>query len=540
MLYFARWKVIWIAVVVAAGVIFVAPNFFSPHSLDWVPDWIPHEKISLGLDLQGGSHLLLEVETEAVVTERMNGLVDDIRNTLREDFIGYTGLGVTGYGQISLTIRDPEQLAGALEKIRATGRLIQSGPFNAAVLDIEVETTDVGLVTVSLTEIAITARVTAAVQQSIEVVRRRIDETGTREPSIQRQGQDRILVQLPGVDDPDRIKRLLGQTAKLTFQMVDHETSLADALAGRLPPSSIVVPATNELSADGTPLRYVLRARAVVTGEMLTDSQASFDSQTGQPVVSLRFDTTGARRFGEVTSENVGRRFAIVLDGGVISAPVIREAILGGVGQISGSFTVETANDLAVLLRAGALPAPLVILEERTVGPGLGADSVRAGSLASIFAFALVIAFMFVSYGVFGLVADVALIINMMLLGAALSALQATLTLPGIAGIILTIGMAVDANVLIFERIREEVRSGKTPFAAVEAGYKRAITTIVDANVTTFIAAMILFILGSGPVKGFAVTLSIGIVTSMFTAITVSRFLVATWLTRSRPKLLPI
>lgn len=540
MLYFARWKVIWIAVVVALGAIFVTPNFLSPHSLDWVPDWIPHKKINLGLDLQGGSHLLLEVETEAVVTERMNGLVDDIRNTLREDFIGYTGLGVTGYGQISLTVRDPEQLAAAREKIQATARLIQSGPFSAAVPDIEVETADVGLITVSLTEIAIKARVTAAVQQSIEVVRRRIDETGTREPSIQRQGQDRILVQLPGVDDPDRIKRLLGQTAKLTFQMVDHETSLADALAGRLPPGSIVVAATNELSADGTPLRYVLRARAVVTGEMLTDSQATFDSQTGQPVVSLRFDTTGARRFGEVTSENVGRRFAIVLDGGVISAPVIREAILGGVGQISGSFTVETANDLAVLLRAGALPAPLVILEERTVGPGLGADSVRAGSLASILAFALVIAFMFISYGVFGLAADISLIINMMLIGAALSVLQATLTLPGIAGIILTIGMAVDANVLIFERIREEVTSGKTPFAAVDAGYKRALTTIVDANVTTFIAAIILFVLGSGPVKGFAVTLSIGIVTSMFTAITVSRFLVMTWLTRSRPKLLPI
>ena len=273
---------------------------------------------------------------------------------------------------------------------------------------------------------------------------------------------------------------------------------------------------------------------------MLTDSQATFDGQTGQPVVSLRFDATGARRFGEVTSENVGRRFAIVLDNEVISAPVIREAILGGVGQISGSFTVQTANDLAVLLRAGALPAPLVILEERTVGPGLGADSVRAGGLASILAFTLVLVFMLAAYGVFGLAADAALLINMLLIAAALSALQATLTLPGIAGIILTIGMAVDANVLVFERIRDEVRSGKTPFAAVESGYRRALTTIVDANVTTLIAAIILFMLGSGPIRGFAVTLSIGVVTSMFTAITVTRLFVSLWLTRARPKLLPI
>ena len=540
MLYFARWKIIWVAVVAAAGLFFALPNLMNTQSLAWVPDWIPHQKINLGLDLQGGSHLLLEVETEAVVTERMNGLVDDIRNGLREHFIGYTGLGITGYGEAAVTIRNPEELAAALEKIQGAANLVQSGPFGGTVADIEIDTGDGGAITVRLTDAAIAARVTAAVQQSIEVVRRRIDETGTREPSIQRQGDDRILVQLPGIDDPDRIKRLLGQTAKLTFQMVDPDTSLADAVAGRVPPGSIVLPSANEVGADGTPLRYVLRARAIVTGEMLTDSQATFDGQTGQPVVSLRFDATGARRFGEVTSENVGRRFAIVLDNEVISAPVIREAILGGVGQISGSFTVQTANDLAVLLRAGALPAPLVILEERTVGPGLGADSVRAGGLASILAFTLVLVFMLAAYGVFGLAADAALLINMLLIAAALSALQATLTLPGIAGIILTIGMAVDANVLVFERIRDEVRSGKTPFAAVESGYRRALTTIVDANVTTLIAAIILFMLGSGPIRGFAVTLSIGVVTSMFTAITVTRLFVSLWLTRARPKLLPI
>ena len=540
MLYFARWKIAVIATVIAAGVLFVLPNFVSPQTLAWMPDWIPHDRIHLGLDLQGGSHLLLEVETAAVVNERMNGLVDDIRNTLRDDFIGYTGLGVSGVGVVTLSIRDLAELGTAVEKIEALANLVRSGPFGVAEPDIEVEATSAGEITVRLTETAADERVTAAVQQSIEVVRRRVDETGTSEPTIQRQGEDRILVQLPGLDDPERVKRLLGQTARLTFHLVDHETSLADALAGRLPPGSMIAPSANELGADGEPLQYVLRTRAIVTGEMLSDSQATFDGQTGEPVVSLRFDTTGARRFGEVTSENVQRRFAILLDGEVISAPVIREPILGGVGQISGGFTVETANDLAVLLRAGALPAPLVILEERTVGPGLGADSVRAGSIASVLAFVLVMIFMLLAYGRFGFAADVALVVNMMLIGAVLSALQATLTLPGIAGIILTIGMAVDANVLIFERIREEVAAGKTPFAAVEAGYRRAMTTIIDANVTTFIAAVILFMLGSGPVRGFAVTLSIGILTSMFTAILVTRLMVATWLTRRRPQLLPI
>lgn len=538
MLYFSRWKTIWIAIISIWGILFVSPNFIGSDKLEWVPKWIPHDQINLGLDLQGGSHLLLEVDTSSVIEERLTGLVDDIRVMLRQEFIGYTGLGVTDNFQVTFTLRDKSEIQSVVQQMESLGNLVRNGPFGNTISDIIVDFTDDGLILVYLTEGAIKERITAAVQQSIEVVRRRIDETGTSEPSIQREGDNRILIQLPGIDDPDRIKRLLGQTAKLTFQMVDAETSLSDAIAGRLPPGSILVPSTNELSADGTPLRYVLRARAIITGEMLTDSQASFDGQTGEPVVSLRFDTTGSRRFGDVTSENVGRRFAIVLDGKVISAPVIREPILGGVGQISGAFSVQSANDLAVLLRAGALPAPLVILEERTVGPGLGADSVRAGGYASILAFVLVLIFIAAGYGVFGIAADLSLIINLALIGALLSTLQATLTLPGIAGIILTIGMAVDANILIFERIREEISSGKTPFAAVEAGYKRALTTIVDANVTTFIAAIILFMLGSGPVRGFAVTLSIGIITSMFTAITVSRLFVSMWLIRKRPNIL--
>jgi preprotein translocase subunit SecD len=539
MLHFARWKVASIAAVIAAGILFVLPNFADLQSMAWVPDWIPHKKVVLGLDLQGGSHLLLEVDTDAVISERMTALVDDIRSALREDFIGYTELGVVDAGVAGLTVRDPAQLDAALEKIAALASPVSTGAFGATRSDIDIESNSASQITVRLSDLAMVERTTQAVQQSIEVVRRRIDETGTQEPTIQRQGEDRILVQLPGVDDPDRIKRLLGQTAQLNFHMVDHETSLADALAGRLPPGSTILPSANELRADGSPLRYVLRSRAMVSGEMLTDATATFD-QSGQPVVSLRFNAAGARLFGEATSQNVGRRFAIVLDRQVISAPVIREAILGGVGQISGQFTVQTANDLAVLLRAGALPAPLVILEERTVGPGLGADSVRAGKIASVLALVLVIIVMAAVYSLFGVAADVALLVNVMLIFGALSALQASLTLPGIAGIILTIGMAVDANVLVFERIREETAAGKTPFAAVDAGYRRAMGTIVDANVTTFIAAVILYMLGSGPVRGFAVTLSIGIVTSMFTAILVTRLIVAGWLVRRRPKVLPV
>ena len=539
MLHFARWKVASIAAVIAAGILFVLPNFADTQSLEWVPNWLPHKKVVLGLDLQGGSHLLLEVDTDAVISERMTALVDDIRGALREDFIGYTGLGVVDAGVAALTVRDPEQLGLALEKISALATPVSTGAFGTTRADIDSESTSAGQITVRLTDLAVANRTTQAVQQSIEVVRRRIDETGTRDPSIQRQGEDRILVLLPGVDDPDRIKRLLGQTAQLNFHMVDHDTSLADALAERLPPGSMIAPSANELGADGAPLRYVLRSRAMVNGEMLTDATATFD-QNGQPVVSLRFNAAGSRLFGEATSQNVGRRFAIVLDGKVISAPVIREAILGGVGQISGRFTTQTANDLAVLLRAGALPAPLLILEERTVGPGLGTDSVRAGKIASVLALVLVVVFMAAAYSLFGLAADVALLVNVMLIFGALSALQAALTLPGIAGIILTIGMAVDANVLVFERIREESATGKTPFAAVDAGYRRAMGTIIDANVTTFIAAAILYMLGSGPVRGFAVTLSIGIVTSLFTAILVTRLIVASWLVRRRPKALPI
>jgi len=333
---------------------------------------------------------------------------------------------------------------------------------------------------------------------------------------------------------------LLGKTAKMTFHLVDTENSLSEAIAGRVPPGSLLMESADELDASGQPVKYLIGKRVMVSGEMLVDSQPSFDSRTNQPVVTFRFDTRGAKKFGDVTSKNVNRPFAIVLDGKVISAPVIREPILGGTGQISGGYSVQGAQDLALLLRAGALPAPLSILEERSVGPGLGADSVASGKIASIIGLIAVIVFMAVAYGLFGLMANVALIVNIFLILGALSALQASLTLPGIAGIVLTIGMAVDANVLVFERIREELRIGRSAMSAVDAGYSRAFKTIIDANVTTLIAAVLLYMLGSGPVRGFSVTLAIGIVTSMFTAIMLTRLIISTWLRAKRPTTLPL
>jgi preprotein translocase subunit SecD len=370
-----------------------------------------------------------------------------------------------------------------------------------------------------------------ALVQSIEIVRRRIDETGTREPTIQRQGKNRIVVQLPGIDDPDRIKSLLGKTAKLTFQMVDIQASVEDALAGRVPPGSRLLPGEDPQTG---PSHYVVRRRIMVSGDRLVDASSGFD-QNNRSAVFIRFDQVGARQFGRATQENVNRPFAIVLDGKVISAPVINEPILGGTAQITGDFSVAEAQDLALLLRAGALPAPLRVVEERTVGPGLGKDSIAAGETASIIGMVLVIGFMIVTYGRFGIMADIALFFNVVLILAVLSLLQATLTLPGIAGIILTIGMAVDANVLIFERIREEVRYGRSPFNAVEIGYQRALTTIIDSNLTTLFAAVFLYSFGSGPIRGFAVTLAIGILTSMFTAIMLTRLMVVQWLRRRRP-----
>ena len=521
MVYFAKWKMVLVGIICLLGLSFAAPNFIPLNQAEALPGWLPRQHISLGLDLQGGSHLLLEVDSKTVIREYLDSMVDAARIELRRDKIRYQGLGISGNG-IQVTIKDEEKVDEARKLLRALER--------DAVLD-----EDDGRIVMTLNERMIRDRKTAAVQQSIEIVRRRVDETGTREPTIQQQGDDRILVQLPGIDDPERIKRLLGKTAKMSFHLVDQRNSVESAMAGRIPPGSWLLPSEGE---DG--LMYLIRKRVMVSGDTLIDAQPSTDSRTNEPVVTFRFDTAGAKRFGSATSKNVGKLFAIVLDRKVISAPVIREPILGGSGQISGSFSFQSAQDLALLLRAGALPAPLTILEERSVGPGLGADSIAAGKIASIIGIILVVVFMVAAYGLFGFMADIALIVNMVLILGALSFLQATLTLPGIAGIVLTIGMAVDANVLVFERIREEVRSGRTPISSIDAGYSRAFTTIIDANLTTLIAALLLYAFGSGPVRGFAVTLSIGIITSMFTAIMLTRLMIVIWLRRTKPDVLPL
>jgi preprotein translocase subunit SecD len=525
MLRFPSWKIALIAVICGIGVIYSLPNLFSRAQMEQMPDWLPHQQISLGLDLQGGSHLLLEVDLDAVIEERMEGLVADVRRSLRTARIGYRGLGARG-DAVTFVLTEP----GATDEATRVLKELDPGTLTP-----QLEFTDAGdgRLEIRLTAAAALEDRDSAVRQSLEIVRRRIDEVGTREPTIQRQGADRILVQVPGVKNPDAIKRLLGQTAKLTFHLVDLETSLQQALSGGLPPGSELLPSDEE----GRP-QIVIRKKVEVGGENLVDSQITY--QQNAPVVSFRFDSVGARKFGNVTREHVSELLAIVLDGRVISSPRIREPILGGSGVISGSFTTESAGELAILLRAGALPAPLDIVEERTVGPDLGADSIAAGKWASVIALVLVMLFMAFYYGLFGLAACIALLTNLVLVVAALSTLQATLTLPGIAGIVLTIGMAVDANVLIFERIREEARLGKSPLAAVDNGYREAMRTIIDANLTTLIAAVLLYAFGSGPVRGFAITLGFGIVSSMFTAITLTRLLVTIWLRRTRPAVLPI
>ena len=537
-----RWQIVLVIVICVVGVAFAAPNLFSRQFAESLPDWLPHKQISLGLDLQGGSHLLLEVKAGVIIEEELDSVVDEIRTQLRAARLGYTGLGIDGTS-VSFRVRDPADIPAVAAIVDdVVGELTAGGGIVGNILGgvgqpptagFEIEATDDGQFRLTLTEQMIIDRKNRAIEQSLEVIRRRIDELGTREPTIQRQGAERIIVEVPGVENPEDLKGILQAEAKLTFHLVDHAATNSD----RPPPGSISLPGEN-LDATGQPINVVIKKRVVVSGDHLVDAQPTLSE--GRPVVSFRFDTVGARKFGEATQANVGRQLAIVLDKKVISAPVIRDAILGGSGIISGSFSVRETQDLSLLLRAGALPAPLIMVEERTVGPGLGADSIAAGEFASIIGMILVVVFMAIVYGLFGAVADIALITSLVLIAGALSLLQATLTLPGIAGIVLTIGMAVDANVLIFERIREEVRSGRTPISAVDAGYRRALTTIIDSNVTTLIAAVLLFQFGSGPIRGFAVTLSIGILTSMFAAIMVTRLIIVAWLRRRRPQSLPI
>lgn len=534
MLYFSRWKTTLIWMAILASVIFAVPNILSQNQLAALPDWMPKKQLTLGLDLQGGSHILLQVERQDIEEERLDTLVDDMRRLLREEGIGYTGL--SGKGLVAqVRIRDAANVDRAKEALTSLTQLVSAGLLTGGTIrEADLDEPQPDLFQLTLTQEGINHRVTSAVAQSIEVFRNRIDELGTTEPVIQRQGDDRILVQVPGFDDPERLKELLNQTAKLTFRMVDSTMSVEEALNGRPPVTSEII-----YSSDDPPIPYLIQRRILVSGDALVDAQPGFDQRTNEPIINFRFDTNGAQRFGQATQQNVGRPFAIILDNEVISAPVINEPILGGSGQISGNFTVDSANDLAILLRAGSLPATWTVIEERTVGPGLGADSIAAGETAGIIGAVLVVAFIFVAYGFLGIIANLALIFNVIMILALLTVIGATLTLPGIAGIVLTVGMAVDSNVLIYERIKEERRGGRSLIQSIDAGFKRAFSTILDANVTTLIAAVILFYYGSGPVRGFAVTLAIGIVTTVFTAFTVTRWMIAEWVRRRRPKTLP-
>nr|UXE45030.1 protein translocase subunit SecD [uncultured bacterium] len=534
MLYFTRWKATAIILTAFVICLFAVPNFLPEKMVQSWPKWAQRH-IVLGLDLQGGSHILLEVDTNAVRKEKLEAVRDDVRRVLRDARVGYTGLVVRG-NSVEVRIREGSNFDQAVDKLRELSQPlggILGSSTGQRTLDV---TTEAGsLVRLTVTEPAILERVRQSVEQSIQIIERRVNELGTVEPLIQRQGVDRILVQVPGLQDPTRLKELLGKTAKLDFRMVDVSIPAEQALQGRVPPDSEILYGT---TVPRTP--YLVEKRILVSGSDLTDAQPGFDQRTNEPIVSFRFNTSGARKFAQVTQENVGKPFAIILDNQVISAPVIREPILGGSGQISGSFTVESANDLAILLRAGALPAPLTIIEERTVGPGLGQDSIAKGKLSSYVGAAMVIAFMLVTYGLFGLFANIAVAINVAMIFGILSLLNATLTLPGIAGIVLTVGIAVDSNVLIYERIREEVRGGRTPINAIDAGFSRALATILDSNITTFIAAAVLFYIGTGPVRGFAVTLGIGIITTVFTAFTLTRLIVAYWVRWRRPQRVPI
>jgi preprotein translocase subunit SecD len=530
MLFFTRWKAVSILLFALVVCLFAVPNFFSEKTVARWPSWAQRH-IVLGLDLQGGSSLLLEVDTGAVRKERLQTLNDDVLRVLRQARIPFTGRAIHG-NSVEVHITRDVDVKTALDKLSELSQPLSGilGSTGQRSLDI---TENAGLVTLTPSDAALTERIRQAVDQSIEIIQRRVNELGLVEPSIQREGLDRILVQVPGLQDPTRLKEILGKTAKLDFRMVDQSMSVEQAIATHPPPDSEILDGQNGE-------KYLIEKRVLVSGGDLVDAQPSFDQRTSEPDVTFRFNSSGARKFAEATQQNVGKPFAIVLDNQVVSAPVIQEPILGGQGQISGNFTVQQANDLAILLRAGALPAPLTIVEERTVGPGLGQDSILAGEHAAYVGAGLVVFFMLVTYGLFGLFANIAVAVNVAMIFGVLSMLGATLTLPGIAGIVLTVGIAVDSNVLIYERIREEVRAGRTAINAIDAGFTRALATILDSNITTFIAAAVLFYAGSGPVRGFAVTLGIGILTSLFTAFTMTRLIVAYWVRMWRPRTVPI
>jgi preprotein translocase subunit SecD len=528
MLRLATWKIIAILAFTLAAALLVVPSFLPAATVaslqKHLPSFLPVRAIVLGLDLQGGAHVLLEVDAPSLTRTQVETLRDDVRGKLREARLSISGgIAVQPRG-VQVRIAEPTERAKALTLLETLNT-----PISNAIIGTSGHTLDIAdtgqAIQLTLTEAAINDKIRRAVAQSIEVLRRRVDALGTTEPNIQQQGADRVLVEVPGLQDTTRLKELLGTTAKLEFRLVADPGD---------PPSEV----DNLPQQQGG--QIPVQKRVMVAGEDLTDAQPGFDSRTGEPVVNFRFNFRGGQRFGEVTSQNVGRLFAIVLDGKVISAPRILGPITGGSGQITGNFTVEQADNLAVLLRAGALPAKLTVVEEHTVGPGLGQDSIDAGKRAALVGGVLVVCYMLATYGVFGVFADIALAVHILFIFAAMALLGATLTLPGIAGVVFTIGMAVDSNVLIYERIREEAHLGRSIISALDAGFRRAFATIIDSNVTMFVAAVILYLFGSGPVRGFAVSLGLGILTSIVTAVTMTRMMIALWYRQQRPTRLPI
>jgi protein-export membrane protein SecD len=530
MLHFERWKIWSIIATILIGLLFSAPNFVSKETLATWPGFLPKKQMPLGLDLQGGAHLLMQMDTAELKKEWALTLKEDARKQLRDAKIGFSAVGVQG-DTATVKLVKPDDNAAALKELN---KLIQ--PIGNAILgtsgnSIDVTSPDPSTFVLKPTEMGIQDRIQSAITTSIDTINRRINALGTAESTVVQQGKDRILVQFPGLTDIARLKELINKTAKLSFHEVHPQTSAEEAEAERIPLGYKIFPSVDE---DEKGRKYLLNESVIVSGEDLIDAQPSFDSQTNAPIISFRFNQVGALKFGKYTTDHVGEPFAAVLDGEVVTAPRIISPILGGSGQITGSFTVQSANDLAIKLRSGALPASLTIVEERTVGPSLGADSVASGRTAGLIGLAATAILTVLAYGTFGIYAVLGLIVHAIMIMAMMSMIGSTLTLPGIAGFVLTIAMAVDANVLIYERIREELRAGKSPIAAIDSGFNRAFITILDSQLTTLAAAVIMFWLGSGPIRGFAVTLSLGIITSVFAAVTITRLLVSMWLKNAK------
>ncbi len=533
MLHFSRWKIISILLTVLLGALLAIPNLLSKETVDGWPAWLPHKQMRLGLDLQGGAHLLLAMDNEQLRKDWLQSLRDDARKTLVSDAKIASSVQVQG-NRVVVRVSKPEEVEKAQRELRKIQSTIGNPLAGTSGNDTEISRAPDGTIVITPTDAGLIQRQTNAAGAAIHTIEKRINALGTAESSVVRQGRDRILVQFPGLRDTRQLKDIIGKTARLSFHEVHASMTPDEARQGRPPIGWRIYPSDE----PGAPA-YLLRESPVVAGEELVDAQPGFDQQTSLPIINFRFNQQGARKFGRFTQSHVQQPFAILLDDKVISAPVIQTAILGGSGQISGRFTVESANTLAVQLRSGALPVNLTIAEERTVGPSLGADSISAGKVAALIGTIGVIGFMLFAYGLFGIFAIIAVLCNLLLIVGIMSLIGSTLTLPGIAGLVLTVGMAVDANVLIYERIREELRNGKTPISAIDSGFKTALGTIIDSNLTTLIAGLVMFWLGSGPIRGFAVTLSIGILTTVFTAFTVTRLLVSEWVRRQNTRRIP-